>query len=57
MKRSCIIRRLRTAVIFAAARGAATATGSSLAGLALWWLTHHAAHLLICLPAAVGQLT
>jgi hypothetical protein len=53
VKRSHTIRRLRTAVIFAAARGAATATGSALAGLALWWLTHHAAHLL----TAVGQLT
>ena len=34
-------RRLRTAVIFAAARGAATATGSGLVGLVLWWITHH----------------
>jgi hypothetical protein len=39
-------RRLRTAVIFAAARGAATAAGSGLVGLALWWLTHHGANLL-----------
>ena len=29
------------AVIFAAARGAATAAGSSLVGLAFWWITHH----------------
>jgi hypothetical protein len=57
VKRSRTLRRLRTAVIFAAARGAATATGSALAGLALWWLTHYAAHLLTCLHAAVGQLT
>lgn len=57
MKRSRTVRRLRTAVIFAAARGAATATGSGLAGLALWWLTHHSAHLLICLHAAAGQLS
>ena len=33
-------RRFRNAIIFAAARGAATATGSGLAGLALWWITH-----------------
>jgi hypothetical protein len=56
MKRSRTLRRLRTAVIFAAARGAATATGSALAGLALWWLTRHAAHLLTCLHAVVRQL-
>jgi hypothetical protein len=49
-------RRLRTAIIFAAARGAATAAGSFPIALALWWLTHHA-HLLTCLQAtAVGQL-
>jgi hypothetical protein len=41
MKGSRTGRRLRTAIIFAAARGAATAAGSSLAGLALWWLAHH----------------
>jgi hypothetical protein len=41
MKGSCTARRLRTAIIFAAARGAATAAGSSLVGLAVWWLTHH----------------
>jgi hypothetical protein len=34
-------RRLRNAIIFAAARAAATATGSGLIGLAFWWLTHH----------------
>jgi hypothetical protein len=33
--------RLRTAMMYAAARGAAYATGSGLAGAALWWLTHH----------------
>jgi hypothetical protein len=32
--------RLRNAIIFAAVRGAATATGSGLVGLALWWLSH-----------------
>ena len=41
MKGSRIGQRMRTAIIFAAARGAATATGSGLVGLALWWLTHH----------------
>jgi plastocyanin domain-containing protein len=35
------IRRLRDAFIFAAIRGAATAVGSGLIGLAVWWLTHH----------------
>jgi hypothetical protein len=34
-------RRLRTTIVFATARGAATTVGSSLVGLALWWLTHH----------------
>jgi hypothetical protein len=34
-------RRLRTAIIFAAARGAATAVGSSLVGVAVWWLSRH----------------
>jgi hypothetical protein len=34
-------RRLRNAIIFATARGAAAATGSGLVGLAFWWLTHH----------------
>jgi hypothetical protein len=56
VKRSRTIRRLRTAVIFAAARGAATATGSGLAALAMWWLTHHFPHLLACLQATAGQL-
>ena len=50
-------RRLRTAIIFAAARGAATAAGSFPIALTLWWLTHHGAHLLTCLQAAaVAQL-
>jgi hypothetical protein len=34
-------RRLRAAMVYAAARGAAYATGSGLAGAVLWWLTHH----------------
>lgn len=34
-------RRLRNAIIFAAARGAAAATGSGIIGLAFWWITHH----------------
>jgi hypothetical protein len=34
-------RRLRDTIIFAVARGAATAAGSGLVGLAFWWLTHH----------------
>jgi hypothetical protein len=33
-------RGLSRAVIFAAARGAATAAGSGLVGLAIWWITH-----------------
>lgn len=33
-------RRLGRAVVFAAARGAATAAGSGLVGLAVWWVTH-----------------
>jgi plastocyanin domain-containing protein len=41
VKTSRTARRLRKAIIFAAARGAATATGSGLVGLALWWITHH----------------
>lgn len=41
MKSRSNTRRLRTAIIFAAARGAAAAAGSSLVGLAIWWLTHH----------------
>jgi hypothetical protein len=36
-----IRRRFRTAIVFAAARGAATTAGSGLAGLILWWITHH----------------
>jgi len=28
--------------MFAAARGAAAASGSGLVGLASWWLVHHA---------------
>ncbi len=35
-------RRLRAAVVYSAARGAAYAAGSGLVGLASWWLTHHA---------------
>jgi hypothetical protein len=34
-------RRLRNAVFFAAARGAATAAGSGLVGLVFWWITHY----------------
>ena len=50
------IRRLRTAIIFAAARGAATAAGSFPIALTLWWLTH-GVHLLTCLQAVtVAQL-
>jgi hypothetical protein len=41
MKNSETIRRLGQAVLFGAARGAATAIGSGLIGLAFWWLTHH----------------
>ncbi len=41
MKTSRATRQLRKAIIFAAARGAATAVGSGLVGLALWWITHH----------------
>lgn len=41
VKSSRTIRRLRSAVIFAAVRGAATAAGSGLVGLASWWITHH----------------
>ena len=40
MKTSRTARRLRRAIIFAAARGAAAAAGSGLIGLAFWWLTH-----------------
>ena len=40
MKISRTTRRLRNAIIFAAARGAATAIGSGAVGLALWWITH-----------------
>jgi hypothetical protein len=35
-----IRRRLTKAALFAAVRGAATATGSGLAGWLLWWLIH-----------------
>ena len=41
MKGSRTTRRLRSAVIFAAATAAATAAGSGLVGLAFWWITHH----------------
>lgn len=51
-------RRLRTAIIFAAARGMGTAAGSFPIALTLWWLTHHGAHLITCcLQAASGQLS
>jgi hypothetical protein len=42
VKQSRNARRLRATVLFAAARGAAAAAGSSLVGLASWWLAHHA---------------
>jgi hypothetical protein len=35
-------RRLRAAVVYSAARGAAYAAGSGLVGLASWWFAHHA---------------
>jgi hypothetical protein len=38
--RTRTIRRLRTAIIFAAVRGAATTTGSALIGLVIWGTTH-----------------
>jgi hypothetical protein len=41
VKSSRTIRRLWKTVIFAAARGAATAVGSGLVGLAIWWITNH----------------
>jgi hypothetical protein len=41
MTRSSKRRRFRDAALYAAACGAATATGSSLVGLIAWWLTHH----------------
>jgi len=40
MSKNTHARRLRTAVIYAAARGAAAAAGSGLASLALQWLAH-----------------
>jgi hypothetical protein len=40
VKRSRTLRRLRTAVIFAAARGAATAVGSSLIALIFCRITN-----------------
>jgi hypothetical protein len=40
VKVSRTTRRLRNAIVFAAARGAATAAGSGLVGLVLWWITH-----------------
>ena len=42
MKLSRNVRRLRAAVVYSAARGAAYAAGSGLVGLASWWLAHHA---------------
>ena len=52
-------RRLRTAIVYAASRGAATSAGSFPIALTLWWLTHHGAHLLTyCLQAAAaGQFS
>lgn len=41
MKATRMTHRLRNALIFGAVRGAATAVGSGLVGLAIWWLTHH----------------
>jgi hypothetical protein len=41
VKISRTARRLRNTIIFAAARGAATAAGSGLVGLILWRLAHH----------------
>jgi hypothetical protein len=40
MSKNTHVRRLPTAVIYAAARGAAAAAGSGLASLALQWLVH-----------------
>ncbi|MED7930431.1 hypothetical protein SMD20_39835 [Nonomuraea sp. LP-02] len=34
------LRRLGHAVVFAAARGAAAASGSALVGAVIWWITH-----------------
>ena len=33
-------RRLRNTILFAVVRGAATAAGSGLVGLAFWWISH-----------------
>jgi hypothetical protein len=41
-KRRGRLRRLSNAALFALVRGAATATGTALVGLASWWLAHHA---------------
>jgi hypothetical protein len=41
VKASRATRRLRNTIMFAAARGAATATGSGLVALTYWWITHH----------------
>jgi hypothetical protein len=41
VKGSRTTRRPSDAVIFAAARRAATAIGSGLVGLAFWWITHY----------------
>lgn len=40
MKRSRTMRRLGRTTVFAAARGAATAAGSAVVGLLLYWVTH-----------------
>jgi hypothetical protein len=47
-------RRLRTAIIFAAARGAATAAGSFPIALTLWWLPITAP---TCSPASKPPLS
>lgn len=41
MKQSRTGRRLRNAMVFAAARGAAAAIGTGLVSLAFLWITHH----------------
>jgi heme O synthase-like polyprenyltransferase len=36
-----ITSRLRRTIGYASVRGAAQATGTGLAGLLFWWITHH----------------
>lgn len=55
MTSSRSIRRLRTAIILAAARDAAAA-GSAPNGLALWWLTRYGAHLPSGCPRRIAAL-